>query len=172
MSTSLAEAAGHAADVDDAPGPTRHHAWRERRDEEERRPDVGGEYRVEGGEGEGLRGTPHREAGVVDQDVDVANLLGQTADARGIGKIGRDEAGASALRLDLFDCLRSTRGVAAMHDDVGTIARKLRGDRAAESGRGSRDERFQAMQIALLSGSHHPLHLFTPRAYEETANVS
>jgi hypothetical protein len=48
-----------------------------------------------------------------------------------------------------------------MHGDVGAIARELRRDRAAEPGRGSRDERSQAMQIALLGRSHHPS-LFAP----------
>jgi hypothetical protein len=49
-----------------------------------------------------------------------------------------------------------------MHSDVGAIPRELKGDRATQAGRGSRDESFQAMQIALLSGSHHPLPLFAP----------
>src|SRR6202171_6828288 len=84
------EAAGHAANVDDAPRATGHHAWRERRDEEKRRPNVGGEHRVEGRDLKGLRGSPHREPGGVDQNVDVANLLGETGDARCVVEVGGD----------------------------------------------------------------------------------
>ena len=43
-----------------------------------------------------------------------------------------------------------------MHGDVGAIPRELKGDRAAEAGRRSRDEGLQAGEIALLS-RHHPL---------------
>src|SRR5712691_10332703 len=113
------EAAGHAADVDDAPGPTHHHAWRKCGDEEERRPDIGGEHRIEGRERKGFRGSPHREPGVVNQDVDVANLLGETGDARGVGEVSGDEVGATALQLDFFDRLDTARSVATMHGDVG-----------------------------------------------------
>jgi hypothetical protein len=38
-----------------------------------------------------------------------------------------------------------------VHGDIGTIPRELKGDRAAEAGRGSRDEGSQAMEIALVS---------------------
>jgi hypothetical protein len=48
------------------------------------RPDVSGEHLVEGRDLERLRVAPHRKPGVVDQDVDVADLLGETGDARGI----------------------------------------------------------------------------------------
>ena len=43
-----------------------------------------------------------------------------------------------------------------MHDDVGPIPPELKGDRAAEAGRRSRDESLEAGEIALLS-RHHPL---------------
>jgi hypothetical protein len=58
--------------------------------------------------------------------------------------------------LDRLDRLDAARCVAAMHGDIGTIPRKLKGDRTAEAGRGSRDERLQAMEIPSLS-RHHPL---------------
>jgi hypothetical protein len=58
--------------------------------------------------------------------------------------------------MDLFDGLRTTRGIAAMHGDVGAIPRELNGDRAAEAGRRSGDKGLQAVEIALLS-RHHPL---------------
>src|ERR1700676_2668522 len=90
-----------------------------------------------------------------------ATMPGEEHDARGVGEVGRDEVGAATLQLDLFDRLHTARRVPAMHGDVGAIARELRRDRAAEPGRGSRDERSQAMQIALLGRSHHPS-LFAP----------
>jgi hypothetical protein len=43
-----------------------------------------------------------------------------------------------------------------MHSDLGAIPRELKGDRAAEAGRRSRDEGLQAVEIVLLS-RHHPL---------------
>ena len=43
-----------------------------------------------------------------------------------------------------------------MHGDLGAIPRELKGDRAAEAGRRSRDEGLQAGEIVLLS-RHHPL---------------
>ena len=113
--------------------------------------------RIEGRDLKCLRGSPHREPGVVDQDVDVANLLGETGDARGVGEVGGDEVRATALQLDFFDRLDTALRVAAMHSDVGAIPRELKGDRATQAGCCSRDQRFQAMQRALLSVSHHPL---------------
>jgi hypothetical protein len=44
-----------------------------------------------------------------------------------------------------------------MHGDVGAIASKLKGNRAAEAGGGSCNEGFQAVEIAWLSRRHHPL---------------
>src|SRR3984893_9430639 len=44
-----------------------------------------------------------------------------------------------------------------MHGDVGAIPCELKGDRAPEAGRGSRDEGFQPMKIAFLNRGHHPL---------------
>jgi hypothetical protein len=68
------DAAGHAAEADDAPVTARSHSWSERRDEEERRPDVAGEHFVERGDVELCGRSEERDPGVVDQDVDVADL--------------------------------------------------------------------------------------------------
>src|SRR5439155_9301969 len=94
------------------------------------RPDIGGEHRIEGRERKGFRGSPHREPGVVDQDVDVANFLGETRNARGVGEVSGDELGATALQLDFFDRLDTAPRVAAMHSDLGAIPRELKRDRA------------------------------------------
>src|SRR6185369_16422699 len=104
----------------------------------------------------GFRGSPHREPGVVDQDVDVANFLGETLNACGVTEVSRDEAGAAALQLDFFDRLDAAPRVAAMHGDLCAIPRELKGDRAAEAGRRPRDEGLQAGEIVLLS-RHRPL---------------
>ena len=117
---------------------------------------------------------PHDgESGVVDQDVDVANFLGETSDACVVVEVRRDEVGAAALQVDLFDRMHPAHRVAAMHGDVGTIPRELKGDRAAEAGRGSRDEGFQAMEIALLSGGHiRSLRRLQPTRRRSTASCA
>jgi len=51
--------------------------------------------------------------------------------------------GATALQLDFFDRLDTAPRVAAMHSELGAIQRELKGDRAAEAGRRSRDEAFR-----------------------------
>jgi hypothetical protein len=82
----------HAADVDDAALPAGCHPRRERRDEIERCTDIGGEHAIERGDVE-LRGRPpRRESGIVDQDVDVAGLLGKPPDLCRTTKVGCEEA--------------------------------------------------------------------------------
>jgi hypothetical protein len=83
-------------------------------------------------------------------------FLGETRNARGVGEVSGDEVGATALQLDFFDRLDTAPRVAAMHGDLGAIPRELKGDRAAEAGRRSRDEGLQAVEIVLLS-RHRPL---------------
>jgi hypothetical protein len=41
--------------------------------------------------------------------------------------------GATAVRLDLFDGLCTTRGLAAMYDDVRAIPRELKRDRTTDT---------------------------------------
>src|SRR5258705_10894501 len=68
------EAAGHAADVDDAARPPGRHGGGEGGDQEIRRPDVAGEQRVELLDLQLLPGAEHGVPGVVHQDGDVADF--------------------------------------------------------------------------------------------------
>ena len=119
------DAAGHAADADDAAVAAGGHAGSERRDEEERRADVAGEHRVERGDVE-LRGrAEERDPGVVDQDVDVADVARQALHVGGVAQVGGDEAGLAAGGGDLLDRLARRAGVAAVDDDLGSVAGQL-----------------------------------------------
>jgi len=78
-------------------------------------------------------GSPHREPGVVDQDVDVADVRGETGDARGVVEVGRHEVGAAALRLDFLDGVRTRAASRPCTVTVRTVMCELKGDRATEA---------------------------------------
>jgi hypothetical protein len=52
--------------------------------------------------------------------------------------------------FDLFDNLASPPGVASVHDDLETVLRQLRGDRAADAGRRSGHQRLRGLGVEPL----------------------
>jgi hypothetical protein len=71
-------------------------------------------------------GAEREDAGVVDQDVDVAaaeldGLAGQLARAGLAGQRGGDEVGLAAGGADALDGLVAAGGVSPVHDDVGAV---------------------------------------------------
>ena len=70
-----------------------------------------------------------RDPGVVDQDVDVADLARQPLHVGSIGEVGGDEAGLPASGLDLLDRLGASCLVTAVNDDLGAVPGQLQRDR-------------------------------------------
>ena len=68
--------------------------------------------------------------------------------------IGRYEPGFPALRSDRLDRLGAALTVAAVDDDLGARVGEPQGDRFAETRRCSRNERLQALQIAVFGLRH------------------
>ena len=131
--TGETDLAGHAPDVDDAAASPSGHLRCQRSDEEVRRSDVGGEKPIEGRHVELRRRSEPGEPGVVDQDVDPADLLDQTLQLGRIAEIGGHEARLAALGCDgVNDCF-TTAGVASVHDDFGAVAGELLGRRLADA---------------------------------------
>ena len=125
------------------------HARSDRRDEEERRPDVAGEHLVERGDVE-LRGrAEERDPGVVDQDVDVADVARQALHVGGVAEVGGDEAGLAAGGGDLLDRLGAARGVAAVDEDLGPVPGQLQRDRATDARRRAGDQRPLPFEVVL-----------------------
>src|SRR6185295_1109134 len=106
-----------AAEADDAAVASCCHPWSERCDEEERRPHVAGEHRVERRDLEFSRRSEERYPGGGDQDVDVVYLACEALHVGGIAEVGTHGAGLAARRGDLLDRLGTARDVAAMHED-------------------------------------------------------
>jgi len=61
-------------------------------------------------------------ASVVDQDVQFPGLVEQTSHCGHVFEVGRHEASTASLRLDFLDYLASSFGVAAVNDDLPSVA--------------------------------------------------
>ena len=83
-----------------------------------------------------------RDAGVVDEHVQVARLLDEPLRLLGIADVGLDGRAADLAR----DLLRLVGPGAVADDDLGARARELGGDRAADAARRSGDERALALE--------------------------
>ena len=111
----------------------RSHSGGKRRYKEERRANVACEHRVERGDVEFCGWCEERDAGVVDQDVDVADLARQALYIGRVAEVGSDKAGPAAGGSDFPDGLGPARGVAAMNHDLGAVAGQLERDRATDA---------------------------------------
>ena len=90
-------------------------------------------------------GPNHEDPGVVDEDVDVADLVDQGSHRRHVVEVGGHEAGPAPLRLDLSDHLGTTIGVAAVDDDLPAVAGQSQGGRSADArGRPGHERRAQS----------------------------
>ena len=78
-------------------------------------------------------GAEERDPGVVDQDVDVADLACQALHVGGVAEVGSDEAGLAAGGSDFLDRLGAARGVAAVNDDLRPVPGQLQRDRATDA---------------------------------------
>jgi hypothetical protein len=92
-------------------------------------------------------GAEERDPGVVDEDVNVADVAGQALNVGGIAQVGRDEARLAAGGGDLLDGLGAARGVAAVDQDLRAVAGQLQRDRAADARRRPGDERPLSFEI-------------------------
>lgn len=95
-------------------------------------------------------GTEPGNAGVVDEDVDLAGLLGEASDCGGIADVRGDEARPSALGRDRVDDVLSTLGIAPVDQDFGTVTGEPQRDRAADPGGRSGDERLLALEVVVI----------------------
>ena len=117
---------------------------------EERCPDVAGEHPVERGDLE-LRGrAEERDPGVVDQDVHLADVVGQARHVGRVAEAGSDEAGLAASGSDLFDRLGATGGIATVNDDLRAVPRKLQRDRATDPRRRARHQRPLPFEVVFI----------------------
>jgi len=93
--------------------------------------------------------TEDRYPGVIDEDVDIADLACQALNVSGVAEVGSDEAGLTASGCDLLDGLRAARGVAAVDQDLGPVARQLQRDRTTDARRRAGDQRPLACESVL-----------------------
>ena len=103
------------------------------------------EGRLPGGVIEGLEFTEGRAAGIVDQDIDLAECRGggfdETSGLRGIFYVyGDSYYAAFAFGAQLFGCPREGIGITRADDDIGAFRRERCGAGFAESFTGSEDE--------------------------------
>ena len=103
--------------------------------------DVGGEQPIQRLGVQLCRRAEPGEAGVVDQDVDVADLLGEPQRFCGFAQVGGHESGRAAGVFDLGDHRAATGGVAAVHDHGGPLGGQLHGGGPADSRRRAGDQR-------------------------------
>ena len=105
-----------------------------------------------------LEGHVHRDAGVVDQDVDAAEeidrLGGQLGGGVGLAEVGLDgrdlrRAVASGL---LDGGHRAVAAAGVVKDDVGALAAELQGHLAADARAGARDQ--DSLAFHALTGCH------------------
>ncbi|MEA2227992.1 MAG: hypothetical protein QOF04_1622, partial [Solirubrobacteraceae bacterium] len=109
------------------------HLGRQRAGEDERRADVAVEHLVVVVEGEFAGGCPARDAGVVDEDVDVARGVGEALRVGALGEVGGEEPRAPAGVEDGLDDLGAALGVAPVDDDVGAVRGQSDGDGAPDA---------------------------------------
>jgi hypothetical protein len=72
-----------------------------------------------------MASTVSRIRNPLDQDVDLADLLGQVGDRGRVTQVGGDESRLPAEYLYLFYDLRASTGVTAVHDHGGTVLGEL-----------------------------------------------
>src|SRR5258705_5964275 len=125
--------AGYGADVDDAARALLCNSRGECAHEQVRRPDVGGEYRIEVLRGRLLGWSEHRLARVVDQDVDLAGLFSESLDLGRVTEVGVNEPRPAACCFDLPDYGVAAAGVAPDDDHTHTVAGKLLVDLLAQA---------------------------------------
>ena len=101
------------------------HSGSQRRHKQERRADVAREHVVERRRVELCCRGPARHPGVVDQDVNLADVACQALHVGCIAEVGSDEAGPAFGGGDLLDRLRAAGGVAAVNQDLGPVPRQL-----------------------------------------------
>jgi len=80
------------------------------------------------------------DAGVVDEDVDLAGFAGQPFDVAAVGEVGADEASRPAVGDDLVDTLAAAQRISAVDGDVGAVGSELLGDGAPDPGGRAGDE--------------------------------
>ena len=145
-----ADLAGHAANVDDAAAAPSGHLRGQRAHEEVRRPDVGGEEAVKGRHVELRRGPEPGDPGVIDQNVNCADPLGELVQLHGVAEVGGGEAGYPALGADAVHHLRAARAVPPVHDDFRSApAQLVRGCPPDARGRAG-DQCAEAFEVSLL----------------------
>jgi hypothetical protein len=94
------------------------HAGSERRHEDKRRAHVAREHSVERRDFE-LRGRSEEgDPRVVDDVADVADVVGEALNIRGVAQVGSDEARLAAGGGDLLDRFGAASSVTAVNDDV------------------------------------------------------
>jgi hypothetical protein len=152
--TRKSDLTSHAADVDDAAFAPGHHSWRKRGDEEEWCADVTGEQGVKRVDVEVRSRAKHGESGVVDHDVDVADVFDQALEVDWIAKVSCDEACSTARSGNGIDGLGAARGVAAVDDDFGSVASQLKGDCAAKTGRRAGHECLLVLEVVVWCRGH------------------
>src|SRR6202008_4530394 len=95
---------------------------------------------VEGGDVE-LRGRSEaRNPGVVDEDVDVADLARKPPHVVDVAEIGSNEARPAPRGGDLSDRLGAAVGVSAVNENLGPFPGELDRDRATDTGRRACDQ--------------------------------
>src|SRR4029077_1267586 len=94
------------------------------------------------------------EPGVVDQDVNIADSFDQALEVGWIAEVGADEARPAARSDNRCDGLGASGGVAAMDDDLCTVARQLQRNCTADAGRRACHEGLLALEVAGLGRLH------------------
>ena len=145
--------------VDDASRPTRHHApvRTRRRGDRKKRLTLAANIASKDASAKVSVG-PHTEnPTLLTRMLDVASILGETRNARGVDEVsgdrsGRDRRGTGFLRPSGHRARRRGQG-----GGLGAIPRELKGNRAAEARRRSSDEGLAGRRDHVVESVHHPL---------------
>jgi len=92
-------------------------------------------------------GSEPGSARVVDQDVDLARLLGQSGDLRRVGQVGGEEACLSTGGLDVLDDLPTAFDVAPVHDHRRAECGEGYGGGPPDACRGAGDQSGPAVKL-------------------------
>ena len=126
------------------PRPRSGHTRRECCDQVVGGANVGGEHRVEVVDPDVRRGAPDRKAGVVHEDVDVADLISQPGGLLRVAEVRLNKLGLATGVANAGDDPGAALSVTAQHHYLGAVAGKRRGDcRSDPCGRAG-DERPSA----------------------------
>ena len=121
----LTDGASPAGDVDDHAVAAGHHFRGQHRHQQVGGLHVGGEQLIQRVDGQLCRRAEPGEPGIVDQDVDVADLLGQPQRLRRFAQVCTHEPSCASDVFDLCDHRSAPAGVTAVHYHRGALRGQL-----------------------------------------------